>query len=250
MVYRLISADTKYAAIRMYNANVLELDQICYFLGMSESTFWRSLRLWRKTGYVSKPRSTTRGRPRVLHFDDIHYLIRIIEHRPNLFLDELQHLLATNRFISTHFTTVFRTLEQAGVSRKKLQKIAMERNEDLRADFIRRMAQYLPEQLGFMDEVSKDERTGWRAQGCAPRGFRAEMKGVFIRGQRLSAEGLLTMDGMMANTVIQGLFTFKRFHYHFVHVIVRSREDFGQCSVFLSLFLCFSSHCALRFLEF
>ncbi|KAH6905922.1 hypothetical protein BKA70DRAFT_1107109 [Coprinopsis sp. MPI-PUGE-AT-0042] len=73
-----------------------------------------------------------------------------------------------------------------------------------------------------MDEVSKDERTGWRAQGRAPRGHRAEMKGVFIRGKRLSAEGLLTMDGMLANTVLYGAFSKDWFHGHLVNVVVCS----------------------------
>jgi hypothetical protein len=68
-------------------------------------------------------------------------------------------LLATNRFISVHFTTIFRALERAGVSGKKLKKIAKKRNETLRAHFIARMAQYEPEELGFLDETSKDERT-------------------------------------------------------------------------------------------
>ncbi|KAH6904187.1 hypothetical protein BKA70DRAFT_1037388, partial [Coprinopsis sp. MPI-PUGE-AT-0042] len=131
MVYRHIPAELKYSAIRIYNANALTVDQICYFLHMSESTFWRALRLWRETGYVVERRNSTRGRPRCLHFDDLHYLLRVIQHRPSLFLDELQHLLSTNRFVSVHFTTIFRTLERAGVSRKKLRKVALERNEDL-----------------------------------------------------------------------------------------------------------------------
>ncbi|KAH6904186.1 hypothetical protein BKA70DRAFT_1109485 [Coprinopsis sp. MPI-PUGE-AT-0042] len=71
-----------------------------------------------------------------------------------------------------------------------------------------------------MDEVSKDERTAWRDRGRAPKGFRAEMKGVFIRGKRLSAEGLLTIDGMLANTVIEGAFTGERLFRHMRDVIV------------------------------
>jgi hypothetical protein len=78
----------------------------------------------------------------IMHFDDIHYLKHLISHRPDWFLDELQYLLATNRFISAHFTTIHRELERAQVSTKKLKKIAAERNENLRVDFIRRMAQY------------------------------------------------------------------------------------------------------------
>jgi hypothetical protein len=44
-------------------------------------------------------------------------------------------------------------------------RIAKERNEVLRADFIACMAQYDPEELGFLDETSKDERTLIRRYG-------------------------------------------------------------------------------------
>jgi hypothetical protein len=106
-----------------------------------------------------------RGRPRILHFDDIHYLKCLVKHRPDWFLDELLSLLQTNRFISAHYTTIHRELVCANVSTKKLKTIASERNENLRTDFIRRMAEYLPEQIGFLDEVSKDERTSNRRRG-------------------------------------------------------------------------------------
>jgi hypothetical protein len=66
------------------------------------------------------------------------------------------------------------------------------------------MGQYNPEQLGFIDEVSKDERTSTRARGRSRKGIRAVQKGVFVRGRRFSATGLLTLDGMVSNTVVEG----------------------------------------------
>ncbi len=69
------------------------------------------------------------------------------------------------------------------------------------------MAQYSPEQLGFLDEVSKDERTSFRGRGRSRKGTRAVQKGVFVRGRRFSATGLLTLDGMVSNTVIEGSMT-------------------------------------------
>jgi hypothetical protein len=124
-----------------------------------------------------------------MHLDDIDYLRRLISHRPDWFLDELQHHITTNRFISAHFTTIHRELKRAQVSMKKLRKIASERNENLRADYIRHMAQYRPEQLGFLDEVSKDERTLARRYGRSAKGRRAVKKGVFVRGEDFLPRG-------------------------------------------------------------
>jgi len=207
MPYRKISRDLKLAAMRMHEHGILSVAQITDCLQISRRTFYRVLELWHTTGDVIRHTNGVRGRPRILHFDDIDYLNRIIKHRPDWFLDELLSLLQTNRFISAHFTTIHRELVRAGVSTKKLKKIAAERNENLRADYMRHIAQYSPEQMGFLDEVSKDERTSARSRGRSKKGTRAIKKGVFVRGRRFSATGLLTIDGMISNTVVEGSMT-------------------------------------------
>jgi len=220
MGFRKISRDLKLAAMRMHDQGILPVGTIIDCLQISRRTFYRVLELWITTGDVVRRTHGVRGRHRILHFDDIDYLRRIIRHRPDWFLDELLDLLDTNRFISAHYTTIHRELERAGVSTKKLKKIALERNENLRADFVRHMARYSPEQLGFLDEVSKDERTLARSRGRSRKGTRAVKKGVFVRGRRFSAEGLLTIDGMISNTVVEGSMTRARFLHYLEFTVV------------------------------
>jgi transposase len=207
MGFRHISRDVKLAAIRLYERDLLELDDIRDCCGLSLRTFYRILKLWRETGDVIKPKKPLRGRPRILDYDDVQYLLCLVRDNPDYFLDELLHLLKTNRFISIHFMTIHRELERADISHKKLKRIAKERNEARRADFVGRMAQYTPEQLGFLDETSKDERTVGRRYGRSRKGKRAEKKQVFVRGRRVSAEALLTLDGIVAGTVVEGSMT-------------------------------------------
>ncbi|KAG1725774.1 hypothetical protein EDD22DRAFT_789656 [Suillus occidentalis] len=192
-MYRKISRDVKLAAINLYERRHLSLHNILTCVGFSESTFWRVVKLWRETGDVVSSTCSLRGRPRVLHCDDVLYLIRLIRHRPGWFLDELLELLDTNRFISVHYTTIHRELERIGISLKKLKRIAKERNEQRRMEFTIQMSQYLPEEIGFLDETSKDEHTPGRL--------------FFVRGQRVSALGLMTIDGMVASSVVEGSFT-------------------------------------------
>jgi transposase len=204
MPFRKISRDLKLAAVCLYEQDLLPLSDIIDCLKMSERTFYRVLNLWNNTGDVVQHTYGVRGRPRILHFDDVNYLKRLVKALPDWFLDELLSLLETNRFISVHYATIHHELVHANVSYKKLKKIALERNENLRSDFIQCMAQYLPEQLGFLDEVSKDERTSCRRRGRSRKGTRAVKKGVFIWGRCFSAEGLLTIDGIISNTVVKG----------------------------------------------
>jgi len=193
--------------MRLYEDDILSKPAILDYLRISSQMFYHVLALWNATGEVIKETNGVCGRPRILHFLDVGYLKCLIRHRPDWFLNELQYLLQTNRFIAAHFTTVHRELVQAGISAKKIKKVASEHNEDLQADFIAHMAQYLPKQFGFLDEVSKDERTAFRTRGRSCKGTRAVMKGIFIRGQRFSVEGLLYVEGMVASTVVEGSMT-------------------------------------------
>jgi transposase len=204
MVNRRISSDVKVAAINLYNRNLLELEDILDCCEFSQSTFFRSLRLWRETGSVTKPSSLLRGRPRVLASEDLQYILQLVRARPDWFLDELLGLLNRNRFISVHFKTIHDELSHCGVSRKLLKRLATERNAAFRADFVYQMSFYSADQLGFIDETSKNDRTVQRRFGRSQKNSRASKKLNFVRGRRLSACGLLTIDGMITSYVREG----------------------------------------------
>jgi len=207
MPNRRIERGTKLAGIKLYKHGVLPLDTTLDILEYSRRTFFHTLKLWREIGDVVSAPSNIRGRPRVLDYDDLQYLLLLIEQNPDYFLDELLDLVETNCFISVHFSTILRTLERAGVSRKKLRKIAIERDELGRAEFVHHMSQYRPEYLGFLDETSKDERTLARGFGRSKRGRRAAKKEAFKYGRRTSTEALLTLDGIVACKVVEGSMT-------------------------------------------
>ncbi|KAJ7170630.1 hypothetical protein C8R43DRAFT_1085195 [Mycena crocata] len=168
---RRISRDVKIAALNLYQQNQLTLSEILDCVGFSRRTFFRILHLWRTTGDVVK-RTTPRGRPRLLHYDDIDYLLRLVRHSPDWFLDELLELLRHNHFISVHYTTIHNELVRAGMSLKQLKFIAEERSEPTRHDFVREVSQYPADYLGFLDETSKNDKTPGRPRGRAKKGRR------------------------------------------------------------------------------
>jgi len=207
MPYRKISRDLKLAAIRLYERDLLPLEDILDCVGFSERTFELIQSLWNRTGDVVKHHFGTQGHPRLLHLDDIDYLLCLVHQRPDWFLDELLHLLETNHFICVNYVTIHRTLVRAGASLKKLKKIAMECNEAGRNAFIQHMTQYNPDELGFIDETSKNEKTAARSHGHARKGQRAEMRQHFVCGHRLTATSLLTVNGIATSKVIEGSMT-------------------------------------------
>jgi transposase len=226
MGYHRISRDVKIAAINLYEQGLLSLDDILNCCGFSERTFYRILKLWKDTGDVIHPLRSLQGRLRTLDHDDVQYLLCLIQENPDYFLDELLHLLKTNRFISVHYATICRELKRHGVSLKKLKRVAKERSDELRADFTGKMAQYSPEEIGFIDETSKDEKTICRRYGRSRKGTRAAKQQVFIRGRRTTTTGLLSMDGMVAGTVVEGSMTRAMF-LEFLEFTVVCLSDFA-----------------------
>jgi len=126
-MYRKISRDVKVAAVRLYERQLLSLDDILDSCGFSERTWYRVLKLWRHTGDVVPPNSSLRGRLCLIDHDDVHYLICLICQNPEYFLDELLYLLRTRRTDSSPSTIQqsienWSALESAGKSSSALQR--------------------------------------------------------------------------------------------------------------------------------
>ena len=172
MTYQKISCDVKLAALRLYEPWLLRLQEILTCCSISKRTWFCILKLWRETGDIVNHPTGMSGRPRQLDHEDLEYLVQLIRSNPDYLLDELVTLLHTNWFISIHFSTVFSEIQRAGVSCKKLKRITAERDEGHRAAFIAHMAQYDATEIGFIDEVLKDERTVWRQYGWSWKGSR------------------------------------------------------------------------------
>jgi len=93
------------------------------------------------------------------------------------------------------------------------------------------MAKYSPEELGFLDETSKDNRTRACHFGRSRKGKRVEKKQAFVRGRRTSMEALMTLDGIVVGTVVEGSMTKVKFLEYLEFTMV------CFCSLCLSLFL-------------
>ncbi|KAJ7323592.1 hypothetical protein DFH08DRAFT_711756 [Mycena albidolilacea] len=110
-----ISRDVKIAALNLYKQGHLSIQQILDCVGFLHSTFFRILHIWHTTGDVIRS-CWHAGRFCILHNDDIDYLLCLIRHHPDYFLDELFQLLKHGHFISVHYTTIHQELEHVGMS--------------------------------------------------------------------------------------------------------------------------------------
>ncbi|KAJ7723041.1 hypothetical protein B0H16DRAFT_1334353 [Mycena metata] len=131
---RRISSDLKERALVLWESG-WEIKDICYAFHVSP----RSLYRWRETfdefGKVTKPPSPLRGRERIISLAALNAAKEIFFHDPSVMLDELMWYLAIHHDIVISKSALQATLVRAGLTRKMLQKIAVERDEMGRQDY-------------------------------------------------------------------------------------------------------------------
>ncbi|KAF8289105.1 hypothetical protein DL93DRAFT_2033173, partial [Clavulina sp. PMI_390] len=82
------------------------------------------------------------------------YMMALLDSHPDLYLDEVQAALRSVFESSPSLSTISRTLKLLGYSSKRLSKCAIERNAELRNNYLKEIGLYSPEQLVFADETS------------------------------------------------------------------------------------------------
>ena len=88
----------------------------------------------------------------------------------------------------------------------------MERNEIIRAHYLATIGEhYTRNQLIFLDESAKDERSLTRLYGYSPRNIRAQKKVAFIRGKHYTILPALTLEGFVAVDIFEGSCDRKKF---------------------------------------
>lgn len=200
------------ASIRLRRRGLDSVKDICDITGISVPTLYRSWALYARTGSFVKARLLGLGRPRKVYHRDAQYLLHLARYNPTTFLDEYRAMLDKNRHLSLHISTIHRVFLRAGLSVKRVQKMAKERDPVKQADYIRRIGAYSPVCLIFIDEVSKNDRVYARLWGRSRVGERVECSEPFVRGRRVSMLAGMALDkGITAAKVIEGSYTTEEF---------------------------------------
>ena len=94
----------------------------------------------------------------------------------------------------------------------KLQKAALERNELVRAHYLATIGDhYTRNQLIFLDESAKDERSLSRLYGYSLRNTPAQKKVVFVHEKWYTILPAITMEGFVAVDIFEGSCDKKKF---------------------------------------
>ena len=205
-MYRSISSDLKECSLRLWEAGWSTSD-ICATLCVSKSSLYRWKDNLADFGSVTRPASGLQGKPRIIGLAAMAVIKDIYSAHPDTYLDELQWYLAIHHDIAISISALHCNLMKAGLTHKLLHKIACERDEERRAEFLHVIQHHFSgtgREFVVVDESSKNEHTLNRRFGRAPAGCKATITAPFIRGERYSLAAAMTRDGYLAAHVIPG----------------------------------------------
>jgi transposase len=178
---RKISRDLKECALRLWELGWEELN-ILQGLAVSRSSLYRWRVIFEEYNDVNRPPSPLRGRTRIISRAVLTAVHDIYRNDPDIYLDELVFWLAVHHDIAISKSALQKNLEEAGLTRKLLHKIAQERNEEVRQEYwdvINGELEGNSDLLVMADETSKNDLTLARRFGCALAGERAAFTDVF-----------------------------------------------------------------------
>ena len=190
------SEDLRWRAVWLCLYMEVGVEDTANMLHMSERSVYRYVKRFNTTGRVAKEHHTN-GPSHSLSEQDELFVVNLILTKPGIFLREirLELLLATGHVL--HESTICRSLKRLGMTRQKIQHLALQRSDAQRADFVANiMSAYQSSLFLWIDETGCDRRNGLRKYGYSIRGFPPQSFSLRYRGTRYSAIGIMSSEGI------------------------------------------------------
>ena len=173
-------------------------------LSVDRSTVSRILSLFHHTGNVSKKVYSKENVFRKLTEPAQILILKLVVSKPGIYLKEIQTELLLVLMLEVDTSTICRFLHSNGFSHQKMTKVAIQRDCFFRQRYCMDIAVYHPEMLVFLDETGADRRNYLRKFGYSVRGIPIKQHAMFVRGQRVSAIGILSIRGLLDVYVTSG----------------------------------------------
>ena len=159
------SEDIRWRMVWQHQVQGLTLDQVATNLCVDTSTVHRIVSRFQATGVVSKkPYSVANRIVKLTNAVQLTVLNLVLE-KPGIYLWEIQQELMwiCGAYVSP--SSLCNMLKRNNFTRKKMQLIAQQRDEQLRATFAIDVSLYTDDLLVFIDETGCDRRDALRKRG-------------------------------------------------------------------------------------
>ena len=135
------------------------------------STIRRILKLYDSSDIA--PKQYQHGPARMLGETEKECIVFTVLSNPGIYLDELQRKLHAENGTSASISTICRTLNTLGFTRKKLSYVALQQDEIARQTFFEEMSLFTVDLIIWLDEMGSDRRKermkfGYHLHGITP----------------------------------------------------------------------------------
>ena len=160
----------------------------------------------KKRTSMSTPRQRRVGRRSRITPSMGKYLLALLREEPDIYMEEMADCLFERFGDRVSERSIGRFLRSAGWSRKKIRRIAHQRDDDLRDYYLFLLGELRveDEQIIFVDESGCDRRAAYRHSGWAPLGISPTKKDKFGRGDRWHILPAYSMKGIVLSRIYQG----------------------------------------------
>lgn len=204
MVFRHISKEVKERTLWLLDHDYIPED-VAEILGVSKRSVARWKAYQEEHGSVIPPHDPQQGRPRFLTAEATRDVMDLVNESPEMLLEEIRQWIAVVHDLPMSRTALHENLSDLGITYKRLRKVAAERDEEVRQEWINHAkAHWVGSQLVFVDETSKDDRTIYRHYGRSASGSQASIQANFVRGTRYSIVAALGLEGYIGARVVEG----------------------------------------------
>ncbi|KAJ6532396.1 hypothetical protein B0H19DRAFT_1005033, partial [Mycena capillaripes] len=155
----------------IYQAYILEKDskEIAHDLNMPLRVVQRVKEMWAEIGEVCRDRRH-KGRAPLMSSSNCKFVLALLDHTPDLFLDEIQEALFIQHDIDVSLATICRTLHRLGISSKKARTLTLSRQAaeqcvHTRRDFLMEIGNEPADRIVCTDESAVNILTTYRRNG-------------------------------------------------------------------------------------
>ena len=163
--------DLRWRAVWLVTLRKLTFDEAGAMLFMSGKSVSRFVNAFLTTGNI-EPAKQRHGPECFLNEFEQVTVMQILIDNPCVYPREIQRQLYDATGTWVHLSTICRAVHCLGFTRKRLQHIALQRSDDLRAQYMSEISLFDPCTLVWVDESGFRQRNSIRAYGYSLRGLR------------------------------------------------------------------------------
>ena len=200
------SEDLRWRMVWQRFVGGLTLKKIASNLCVDASTVMRITKKFDAVGKVSKSTRAASNRFRFVKLSKpIQFtILSLLLHSPSLYLSDIQRDLSFMFNLDVSAAAICQFLKRCNFSRKKMQLVALQRDQCIRNAYIRDVSLYQSNFMVFVDETGCDKRDINRKYGYGLHGKRVRRQQLLVRGERISVIAAMTINGIACLQLVHG----------------------------------------------